>query len=69
MRCAFNNRKDKKLLLESEYMDVAIHCLASDAIIRNADVHSAILETMQTNRYKIKETGSTSGLLEKHIRH
>lgn len=65
MRCAFNNRKDKKILLESEHMDVAIHCLASDAIIRNADVHSAILETMQTNRYKIKETGSTSGLLEK----
>lgn len=47
------------------YTDIAMHCLVSDAIIRNADVHSAIMETMQTNRFKIKETGDTTYLLEK----
>ena len=47
------------------YTDVAMHCLISDAVIRNADVHSSIVETMQTNRLKEKETGSTVGLLEK----
>lgn len=47
------------------YTDVAMHCLVSDAVIRNADVHSAIMETMQTNRLKIKETGDTIYLLEK----
>ena len=34
-------------------------------MIRNSDVHSSIVETMQTNRLKEKETGSTVGLLEK----
>lgn len=48
-----------------DYKDVAMHCLISDAVIRNADVHSSIVETMQTNRLKEKETGSTVGLLEK----
>lgn len=47
------------------YTDVAMHCLVSDAVIRNTDVHSAIMETMQTNRFKIKETGETTLLLEK----
>ena len=47
------------------YTDVAMHCLVSDAVIRNTDVHSAIMETMQTNRLKIKETGDTTYLLEK----
>lgn len=47
------------------YTDVAMHCLISDAVIRNADVHSSIVETMLTNRLKEKETGSTVGLLEK----
>lgn len=47
------------------YKDVAMHCLISDAVIRNTDVHSSIVETMQTNRLKEKETGSTVGLLEK----
>ena len=47
------------------YTDVALHCLISDAVIRNTDVHSAIMETMQTNRLKIKETGDTTYLLEK----
>ncbi len=47
------------------YTDVAMHCLVSDAVIRNTDVHSAIMETMQTNRFKIKETGDTTYLLEK----
>ena len=47
------------------YTDVAMHCLISDAVIRNTDVHSAIMETMQTNRFKIKETGDTTYLLEK----
>lgn len=47
------------------YTDVAMHCLISDAVIRNTDVHSSITETMQTNRLKIKETGSSVGLLEK----
>lgn len=47
------------------YTDVAMHCLISDAVIRNSDVHSSIVETMQTNRLKEKETGSTVGLLEK----
>lgn len=58
--------KGRPALKDGEnYTDVAMHCLISDAVIRNADVHSSIVETMQTNRLKIKETGSTIGLLEK----
>ena len=58
--------KGSPALKEGEnYTDVAMHCLISDAVIRNSDVHSSIVETMQTNRLKEKETGSTVGLLEK----
>lgn len=58
--------KGSPVLKDGEnYTDVAMHCLISDAVIRNTDVHSSIVETMQTNRLKIKETGSTIGLLER----
>lgn len=58
--------RGKPIVEEGEsYTDVALHCLISDAVIRNTDVHSAIMETMQTNRLKIKETGDTTYLLEK----
>ena len=58
--------KGSPVLKDGEnYTDVAMHCLISDAVIRNTDVHSSIVETMQTNRLKVKETGSTVGLLEK----
>lgn len=58
--------KGSPVLKDGEnYTDVAMHCLISDAVIRNSDVHSSIVETMQTNRLKEKETGSTVGLLEK----
>lgn len=43
----------------------AMHCLISDAVIRNVDVHRVIVETMHSNRFRIKETGSTRLLLEK----
>lgn len=45
--------------------DFAMHCLVSDSIIRNVDVHSAIVETMLTYRQKNKDTGITTGLLER----
>lgn len=58
--------KGSPVLKDGEnYTDVAMHCLISDAVIRNTDVHSSIVETMLTNRLKEKETGSTVGLLEK----
>lgn len=58
--------RGKPIVEEGEsYTDVALHCLISDAVIRNTDVHSSIMETMQTNRLKIKETGDTTYLLEK----
>lgn len=64
MMSAILQDRDKSIAQETE-MEAAMHCLVSDAIIRNTDVHSSIIETMQTNRQKIKETGSTTVLLEK----
>lgn len=65
MSAAYVYKSSPALKAGEIYTDVAMHCLISDAVIRNADVHSSIVETMQTNRLKEKETGSTVGLLEK----
>lgn len=65
MKAAYEERGCLTSNEEEFDKEVAMHCLVSDSIIRNVDVHSAIMETMLTNRQKNKETGSTTGLLER----